>query len=87
MAAPLEEVIAFVRTSSIDGERQLDEAIVFAELMLRELQATVDEWERTAQVLRDERDVRLLLRQQLPLARVKENDDSDGRPNSNANCR
>jgi hypothetical protein len=58
MAAPLEEVIAFVRTSSIKGERKLDVAIVFAESMLRELQATVDEWDRTARALRGERAVR-----------------------------
>ena len=58
MAAPLEEVVAFVRTSSIGGGRALDVAIVFAESMLRELQATLDEWERTARALRDERDVR-----------------------------
>jgi len=58
MASPLEEVIAFVRTSSSGGERQLDVAIVFAESMRRELQATVDAWERTARALRDERAVR-----------------------------
>lgn len=57
MAAALAEVIAFVRTSSIGGERALDVAIVFAESMRRELQATVDEWERAARALRNERAV------------------------------
>jgi len=56
MAAPLEEVIAFARSTFVSNGRRLDVAIVFAESMLRELKASVREWESAAGALRRERD-------------------------------
>lgn len=53
MGTPNEDIESFLDSSETIDTRRMDVAILFAECMLRELQASVVEWEQTLVALED----------------------------------
>jgi hypothetical protein len=55
MATPTEDIEAFLKPAGSCQTRRIELAIFFAEAMLRELHASVSEWETTLDALQDAR--------------------------------